>query len=81
MSLKPRVPAAGELPSIAWADTLEALVEVHRLRRAADDTARWPLAHACPHRPRAAGVDGIPDLVVVDDIDPIRHAFCCRALA
>jgi len=81
MSLKPRVPAAGELPSIAWADTLEALVEVHRLRRAADDTARWPLAHACSHRPLTAKAGGISEVGVADDIGSARHPFCCRALA
>jgi hypothetical protein len=81
VSLRPRVPAAGEPPSIAWADTLETLAEVHRLRRAADDTARWPLAHACSHRPRTANVGGISEAVEANDLGSAGHAFCCRALA
>jgi hypothetical protein len=72
---------AGDHPSIAWADTLAALAEVHRLRRAADDTARWPLAHACSHRPSTAEVDGISDAVVANDTGSAPRAFCCRALA
>ena len=81
MSLRLRVPAGPDQPSIAWADTLEALVEVHRLRRAADDTARWPLAHACSHRPLTAKAGGISEVGVADDIGSARHPFCCRALA
>ena len=81
MSLRLRISTAGDHPSIAWSDTLEALAEVHRLRRAADDTARWPLAHACSHRSSTVEVDGISDAVVANDAGSGRHAFCCRALA
>lgn len=81
MSLRLRVPAVGALPSIAWADTLETLAEVHRLRRAADDTARWPLAHACSHRPPTAKVGGISEAVEANDSGSARHPFCCRSLA
>jgi hypothetical protein len=81
MSQRHRVLLAGDHPSIAWADTLEALAEAHRSRRAADDTARWPLAHACSHRPRTADVEGVPDTVVPNDTGSARGAFGCRALA
>jgi hypothetical protein len=81
VSLRLRASTAGDHPSIAWADTLEALAEVHRMRRAADDTARWPLTHAGSHRPPTATADGISDPVVADDIGSAHHAFCCRALA
>ena len=81
MSLRRRVSATGDHSSIAWSDTLEALAEGHRLRRAADDTARWPLAHACSHRPPTAKADGISDPRAANDIGSARHPFCCRSLA
>jgi hypothetical protein len=77
---RPRVLAAGDHPSIAWSDTLEALAEVHLLRRIADDTARWPLAHACSHL-RRTDVIAASVAVVAGDIGSPGLAFCCRALA
>jgi hypothetical protein len=68
MSLRPR-PAPADHLAIAWAETISALAEVHRSRRAVDETSRWPLAHACSHA-RLAGEK--PSAV---------RPFCCRALA
>jgi hypothetical protein len=85
MSLRPRLPATSVHPAFAWSDTLEALADAHRQRRAADDTSRWPLAHACSHRRRAVGlhggdVAGAAEARDPDESGPIQHAFCCRAL-
>ncbi|TAK00682.1 MAG: hypothetical protein EPO36_07890 [Chloroflexota bacterium] len=92
MSLRPRGPASGEQTSaahasIVWAETLHALAEAHRARRAADEMSRWPLAHVCSHRLGAVrvgaveGVDAFDEARDATEIGPLRHAFCCRALA
>jgi hypothetical protein len=84
MSLRPSDPAAGGHPLITWCETLAALAAAHRERRAAEDTSRWPLAHACSHRRGVANTGAADALVEARDADeagPTRHAFCCRALA
>jgi hypothetical protein len=89
MSLQRRGPASGDQasaahPSIAWADTLHALAEAHRARRTAGEASRWPLAHACSHRlgaARAGALESVADAPGSSEAGPLRHAFCCRALA
>ena len=69
MSLRIRPTERTAHPATAWSDTISALAEVHRSRREADDTSRWPLAHACSH---ARAVGAKPGSV---------RPFCCRARA
>jgi hypothetical protein len=72
MSLRIRLPAPADHPAIAWSDRVRALAEIHRSRRAIDDTSRWPLAHACTHARHAGGPSSAGRAPV---------PFCCRALA
>jgi hypothetical protein len=70
MSLRLRLPAPPDHPAISWPETVTALAEVHRSRRAVHDTSRWPLAHACTHVRRSGS----------DSTDGTRYPFCCRAV-
>lgn len=60
--------------SAAWSETITALAERHRERRAVDVESRWPLAHACTAPRRVSRLASSGTLAV-------RQAFCCRALA
>ena len=77
MSLRPRIPAPVAPPVLGWSDTLSALAEIHRSRRAADESSRWPLAHACS-RPTRAGEQVVG---AAADRRSTGQPFCCRALA
>jgi hypothetical protein len=80
LRLRPRVHTAQ--PTIAWPETLSVLAEVHRARRSADESSRWPLAHACTGHARAAAstTDAGPESGLGGH-HRSSQPFCCRALA
>lgn len=73
MSLRLRALSPVDQPAFAWSETIRELAEVHRSRRAVDESSRWPLAHACTHV-RHVATDG-------ERTDRVLQPFCCRALA
>jgi hypothetical protein len=83
MSLRSRIHAPAEHPANGWTDTIHALAEVHRARRAIADGSRWPLGHACSHgSPEFDAVAGSePDVAAEPGRSRSTQPFCCRALA